>query len=253
MRIIGKIWPLGLLASASAAIMPLQAATPITVQFEGTGSGKSYYQNGPCSENGGCDVYNSAQFALTFDADDARASGDGLLAVTAGVDRFGFIYRTLAYLEGDTLFFEARSDLDGRSNPADLHTLFRLSLNFEPGYLGLTFPTSFNEGSLISGQYFASTNGCGPLCSAETSFGTVTHISARLGESNPVNFGYITTTGVGAVPEPTTWALMLLGFGFIGRALRSAKRHRRGVISAKTKDSRHGVGSGMAASSPSPH
>ena len=30
----------------------------------------------------------------------------------------------------------------------------------------------------------------------------------------------------GAVPEPATWALMLLGFGFIGGAMRSKKRQK---------------------------
>jgi hypothetical protein len=31
----------------------------------------------------------------------------------------------------------------------------------------------------------------------------------------------------GGVPEPSTWAMMLLGFGFIGGAMRSAKRRQR--------------------------
>lgn len=31
----------------------------------------------------------------------------------------------------------------------------------------------------------------------------------------------------GAVPEPTTWAMMLLGFGFVGGAMRSAKRRQK--------------------------
>ena len=39
------------------------------------------------------------------------------------------------------------------------------------------------------------------------------------------------TLGVGAVPEPTTWAMMLIGFGFIGAALRSAKRNPKITVS----------------------
>lgn len=31
----------------------------------------------------------------------------------------------------------------------------------------------------------------------------------------------------GAVPEPSTWAMMLVGFGLVGGAMRSAKRRRR--------------------------
>lgn len=34
----------------------------------------------------------------------------------------------------------------------------------------------------------------------------------------------LTANAVGAVPEPATWALMLLGFGFVGGAMRSNKR-----------------------------
>ena len=34
-----------------------------------------------------------------------------------------------------------------------------------------------------------------------------------------------------AVPEPATWAMMLLGFGFVGGALRSAKRRQRLTVS----------------------
>lgn len=31
----------------------------------------------------------------------------------------------------------------------------------------------------------------------------------------------------GAVPEPATWAMMILGFGFVGGAIRSAKRRQK--------------------------
>ena len=36
---------------------------------------------------------------------------------------------------------------------------------------------------------------------------------------------------VAAVPEPATWALMLLGFGFVGGAMRSAKRKQKLTVS----------------------
>lgn len=34
-----------------------------------------------------------------------------------------------------------------------------------------------------------------------------------------------------AVPEPATWAMMLLGFGFVGGAMRSAKRRQKLTVS----------------------
>lgn len=41
----------------------------------------------------------------------------------------------------------------------------------------------------------------------------------------------ITFSTAGAVPEPATWALMLLGFGFVGGAMRSAKRRQNVTVS----------------------
>ncbi|AJA09200.1 Putative secreted protein [Sphingopyxis fribergensis] len=38
-----------------------------------------------------------------------------------------------------------------------------------------------------------------------------------------------TAPPVGAVPEPSTWAMMLLGFGFVGYALRTTRRRRNAV------------------------
>lgn len=35
----------------------------------------------------------------------------------------------------------------------------------------------------------------------------------------------------GAVPEPSTWAMMLVGFGAVGGALRSSKRKRKATLS----------------------
>ena len=37
------------------------------------------------------------------------------------------------------------------------------------------------------------------------------------------------TADVGVVPEPATWAMMLVGFGFVGAAMRSAKRRQARV------------------------
>lgn len=36
---------------------------------------------------------------------------------------------------------------------------------------------------------------------------------------------------VGGVPEPATWAMLLLGFGFVGGAMRSAKRQQKTTVS----------------------
>ena len=49
----------------------------------------------------------------------------------------------------------------------------------------------------------------------------------RNGLSNAVLFQ---TGQMGAVPEPATWAMMLLGFGLVGGAMRSAKRRQKVTV-----------------------
>lgn len=41
----------------------------------------------------------------------------------------------------------------------------------------------------------------------------------------------ISQQAAAAVPEPATWALMLLGFGFVGGAMRTAKRRQKVTVS----------------------
>ena len=53
-------------------------------------------------------------------------------------------------------------------------------------------------------------------------------------ESGDISFTNVTVSSrsvSGAVPEPATWAMMLLGFGFVGGAMRSAKRRQKVTVS----------------------
>ena len=43
--------------------------------------------------------------------------------------------------------------------------------------------------------------------------------------------GTLSVINSSAVPEPAAWAMMLLGFGFVGGALRSAKRRQKLTVS----------------------
>jgi hypothetical protein len=47
------------------------------------------------------------------------------------------------------------------------------------------------------------------------------------------NFGAITfdIAAASGVPEPATWAMMLIGFGLAGGAMRSAKRRQKLSVS----------------------
>lgn len=53
----------------------------------------------------------------------------------------------------------------------------------------------------------------------------------KTGGGDDVFFKASFSSSVAAVPEPATWALMLLGFGFVGGAMRSAKRKQKVNVS----------------------
>lgn len=56
-------------------------------------------------------------------------------------------------------------------------------------------------------------------------------VSAYVNDFGNTNVNYAFRVVAGAVPEPSTWALMLLGFGFVGGAIRSAKRQQKVTVS----------------------
>jgi PEP-CTERM motif len=51
-------------------------------------------------------------------------------------------------------------------------------------------------------------------------------------EDNPNENGFLVTTNASAVPEPATWAMMLVGFGAFAVALRSSRRKDFGALAA---------------------
>jgi PEP-CTERM motif len=91
--------------------------------------------------------------------------------------------------------------------------------------LGFIFNGSGSNGIAIESDAF---NGYSGLTSFATTAGDVYYQNATfntdLGEINITGFTNGTfSAAVSAVPEPATWAIMLLGFGTIGFALRRAK------------------------------
>lgn len=80
---------------------------------------------------------------------------------------------------------------------------------------------------------FVSGNGVGFDTAAGTSANLFTTVfdQYRVNTVNPFQSGFVqansSAAAVAAVPEPSTWALMLLGFGAVGGAMRSAKRKRQ--------------------------
>ncbi len=86
-------------------------------------------------------------------------------------------------------------------------------------------PTIFGADNFyyLTGQ-FVSGNGLGFNTAAGTNANLFASIGRfRVNSLNPFQSGFVTATSspvAGAVPEPATWAMMLLGFGGIGFAMR---------------------------------
>lgn len=131
-------------------------------------------------------------------------------------------------------FFEPGTDVTpGITAPLFQYSLFNFfnSGVLQLGYAHLTAPPGATIGYNVAGQSNSVTNANG-LILGEATNGTSTFVfNLTNGESvgldsftfNPV--GIVPPVDpIGAVPEPSTWAMLLLGFGIIGGALRSRRR-----------------------------
>ena len=124
---------------------------------------------------------------------------------------------------GETAF--AITDIRGTLNGAAITGLFAAPGN--PTYYYFTTGGTFLDGSGVRFNAGGFTN----VAFFQPSVGPADQYRINGG-------GGISTLGnassslvSGAVPEPATWAMMLLGFGFVGAAMRSARRRLKGVVS----------------------
>ncbi|WP_375289115.1 PEPxxWA-CTERM sorting domain-containing protein [Qipengyuania sp.] len=121
---------------------------------------------------------------------------------------------------------------------------------FRPGETGNSDPSytltlMFADGATISGQYAGSTFTGGTSAMVGNTTYTLTGFGWDRSNADNVSryqavsgddpadytgqFSFTAMTGMGAVPEPAVWAIMVLGFGAIGGGLR--RRARKFVTS----------------------
>lgn len=114
------------------------------------------------------------------------------------------------------------------------------SENSDPFY---TLTLMFADGATIAGQYVGSTFAGGSSATVGNSTYTLTGFGWDRSRADNVSafqavsggdpsdytgqFSYAAMTSQGGVPEPATWAIMLLGFGFLGSVLRTRTREGR--------------------------
>ncbi|MBB6122478.1 PEPxxWA-CTERM sorting domain-containing protein [Sphingobium subterraneum] len=111
-------------------------------------------------------------------------------------------------------------------------TLFSFVLGSLDQYNSLELLFSSGPSTLLSGSQIV--NGLGVASGSQTSIGSNGRVNYSVEAGDPSIIGAIFRSGgnsfefdnlaTNAVPEPTTWAMMLAGFGAMGVALRRRRR-----------------------------
>lgn len=192
-----------LLQASSAFVLALAFANPaaaVTIDFEGIGDQidvNGYYSGGTAS--------------------DGRSGPNLGVAFQGFTTFFGANGGTIGYNSNDPAFADVAAGFSSLSFQYGFFTSGTVSV-----YSGLG-----GTGTLLGSQVFlANTEDTSqPFGLGSVSFSGIgrslvlSGTDGSLGLDN-IDFG---TSTVGAVPEPATWAMMLLGFGVVGASLRRRK------------------------------
>jgi hypothetical protein len=102
---------------------------------------------------------------------------------------------------------------------------------FHPSTEGGTyFEVAFGASDLASLKIFGRTDCCSDRDIYNYSIFNASNVllgSGTLDATGPTHSATVNFNVIGAVPEPATWAMMTLGFGIVGGALRSSRRRTR--------------------------
>jgi hypothetical protein len=192
------------------------AATTFFLYFTATGTGTYSSPFTPGI------LPTSATGFINFDLDDAE---NGMFTYS-GVDLIGRTVNASVEVSGDTIGFGAHTEgflLGPGLDIADLE----LSVVFEPGYLGSSFPTFFDPQKVLSVSYSGQELADNKITTSSGFLASI-HMGQVGGSPDPDPQVFISVFpgALTGVPEPATWAMMLLGFGVCGLAARRRRAKR---------------------------
>lgn len=196
-------------ATASAMLTVNPGATSLFVRIMATGldAGGPHlaHIHGLFSNVASGTPVNSTTPTLADDTD-----GDGFIELAEGLPRYGPIIIDFGNID---------PDLDGTIDFSQTFNLLDSSI-YSGGYgradlLGQGFEQLDLREIVIHGMFVAPGIGSGTPGEVNGTNGYLAILPVMSGEI---------TDAAGAVPEPTSWALMILGFGAVGTSLRSRRR-----------------------------
>jgi hypothetical protein len=162
----------------------------------------------------------AAQAAVTIDA---RSTTPTLIG-TFGPGTFQFTTTGIVSLQGP---IGSGFDLDANGVPQPGSVSDPASTpngsdtadgNFGPAGQGINFGALAGTESASGGNFFLLGT------SSRLTFTSTTSVFGLVNDSFSSNNDGAFTVSVAAVPEPATWGMMILGFGMVGGAMRSARR-----------------------------
>lgn len=191
-----------LVAASSLALSPALAAAATWVQYDIYGAGDYYTSDQSADPT----VYTHDHAALhgTFFIDlDAADHGVPPIPIDPPIDWYS------AAASHSALTFHYQLVEDCRYGCVE----WGVNLQFAPGSFS-TFPA--HVPALVRGDFYWT---AGSHWSSEDATGAITVVKSKLVDApGPWRFD------VRAVPEPASWAMMLIGFGAIGGALRRGRK-----------------------------
>ncbi len=197
-------------AAALGLSLPAQAATTVyTEDFDSyPASQVPWNGSGVWSTGGSVDLVRSGEFNLTC------VSGN---CVDLTGDRAGSLSRIIDLAAGlySLTFQFTGNQLDGIGGQPNI----RPPASFEVSFNGVTSTVGPLANNSTAFQTFSATYNV-------LNDGPVTLSFTQLPGGDQFRGSIIDSIAIAAVPEPTTWALMILGFGMVGSAL----RRRRGKV-----------------------
>ncbi|MCW2395902.1 MULTISPECIES: PEPxxWA-CTERM sorting domain-containing protein [unclassified Sphingobium] len=190
-----------LLAAVLAVIaMPAQAATVVHYQASGPASG--YMDTGK----------GTAEFTGMIYVD----------AIFPAQDMMGY------WCTPPVSCFYAGSSVIGRNE--NEHTYGNFRLEFDHILTGMPL----TEDGFLGGTALGNVYGLPPGSGGGSGTGTLTSLTVTTYEGSAGGGSVFVSVVPNAVPEPATWAMMILGFGLLGGALRrQAQLSMRSLISSR--------------------